>query len=528
MGRKTLLNDLLYSFKESTGKFKSYNTIMSFRDLIFPAFDDVTSTKGLYRSDSQYRSYWDCDLKGHSPFENACRRYMDDEDYLYEGCPMKKYRKKCIKEFVKQCIMERSMDILKGTLISCLEEVDFASHTQDSAQKIQDAISQLEIPRNKEDEKAIEAWTNHMYYYFYFAVTDKLHQEMALTLYRWLAEDLAEYNNETNLMYGAAGNPGMQRLYAIADRPSPNIVALYECGELEYYGKGASGRVNYNKAYEYYEKTLCCNKEHPLAAWSMAYMRFHYSTELAKKQPQYRVDEFENELFLYGKNMNWYNTIMNLATSAYDNGCSAAANLIGQILDSSEDDFPSRYRGRFKNRNAKEMYKESADANYIYGCNNYAVACLNDANKTSGKQKIELLIEAKRYLCKSADKGNCWASNKIGYFYYKGLTCDKTDIFPQDEDEAYRHFGVARKMSFADDYYWPIINLFNLFWFNDKSSFYNKLSDKELSDYYEDVNEAVDRLVKKSSISFKYDEGNKKQLEKLREIAEKMESLIER
>lgn len=355
-----------------------------------------------------------------------------------------------------------------------LEKTDI--HEKNLAVKLQGEILKLRGFKTANNgmlnEKENVRWTNCLYYYFYFAVTDKLHTDMAFSLYPELEADLDEYNSKITLMYGVTGTPGMYQLYAMANRENPNILALYECGELEYYGKGPSGKVNYNNAYNYYMRTKECNNEHHLACWSIAYMRFHYSQERARLMPEYRVDEFEREL-VNGKGTRWFDEIMYDVQSSYDNGCSAAANLLGKIIESSDEVFPINRRGRFKTRTAKELFKESAEAGYVYGCNSYAQACLKESEiATNTDEKEQLLVEAVAYMEKSAIIGSPWASNKMGNYYYHGLYLNGHTIVKQNVELAYERYLYAQILGMTEGYYWPLINLCNLFWLNSSSNHY--------------------------------------------------------
>lgn len=463
-----LIDDLLINFQSKKGLFKEYSNREHIIDLVFPHFDVYSGNKTpLFRSET-YNSCVDYDFRNNK----NCYAYMFDENTIndeMEGTTWRQVRENRINKFIISCQREGSLAELKDMLMDLLEKTDI--HDEKLSKKMLFSISQLKsfVGSNFIDEKAIENWNNTIYYYFYFAVTDKLHSDMALSLYPELEKDLDEYNQKVTMMYGVSGNPGMYQLYALANRSKPNILALYECGELEYYGKGPSGKVNYEKAYEYYEMTKECNKEHPLATWSIAYMRFHYNQELAKKKPEYKVQQFEYEL-KNGKKNSWYEAILYNVETSYDNGCSAAANLLGQIIDSSEEEFPISKRGKFKNKDSIDLYKESADAGYVFGCNNYAQTCLKKAEKSEGNSKVDLYIEAVKYLDKSAQLGNPWAANKMGLYYIKGFEVDGNVIVEQDIDLAYERFEYATVMSNAELYYWPLINICEYYWLNPDSA----------------------------------------------------------
>lgn len=450
-------------------------------DLVFPYFELYSKIKTpLYRSEI-YNSYKDSDFRNNL----HCFAYISDENSSCEeldGLTWKQIRLNVISCFVISCQREGALSDLKAALMRLLETTDI--HDTKLAAKLLFSISQMKTFGENEslDDRALKKWKDIIYYYFYFAVTDKLHSDMAFSLYPELERDLEEYNQQVTMLYGASGNPGMYQLYALSNKKKPNIIALYECGELEYYGKGSSGKVNYEKAYEYYEATKECNNEHPLATWSIAYMRFHYDQELAKEHREYRVRQLEDEL-KNGKTNSWFDTILYNAETAYDNGCAAAANLLGKIINSPNEVFPISRRGKFKNRKAIDLFKESADAGYVFGCNNYAQACLNNANSTENKdKKRNLYREALKYLEKSALLGNPWAANKMGLYYMKGLDICGENIVEKNIELAFERFNYATVMINTESYYWPLINLCENFWFNTSSDYYRKIDIQEISE----------------------------------------------
>ena len=69
-----------------------------------------------------------------------------------------------------------------------------------------------------------------------------------------------------------------------------------------------------------------------------------------------------------------------------------------------------------------DFYKESADKNYSFGCNNYALGCLKIAQKTKKRENIRYYgEEAIKYLKKSSMEGEVWAANKLGNLYLNGF-----------------------------------------------------------------------------------------------------------
>ena len=479
-----LLDDLLQHFRMAKSFYRNYRNREHFVELVFPEFELFSGIKTpLFRSEI-YNTCIDYDFRNNK----NCYAYMfgeNDSCKEYHDKTWKQIRMEKIGKFIEECQKEGALNDLKAILMELLKKTDI--HDYKLIAKLVLSIEKLKTSENCGylDNKMIDNWKKNIYYYFYFAVTDKLHSDAAFSLYPELDKDLEEYNQKVTMMYGAAGNPGMYQLYALANKDRPNIIALYECGELEYYGKGPSGKISFEKAYEYYERTKKCNKDHPLASWSIAYIRFHYDQNLARVYNEYRISQLEEEL-KNGKRNSWYDKIIHNVEIAYDHGCSAAANLLGKIIDSTDEIFPIARRGKFADYKSIDLYKESADAGYVFGCNNYAQACLNKANKIKNKQEQrDLSREAIKYLEKSALLGNPWASNKMGLYYFKGLIVGGERILKEDKELAYKHFKYATIMMHAESYYWPLINLCKKYWINADSDKYGEVNLQKVVEFLE-------------------------------------------
>lgn len=200
--------------------------------------------------------------------------------------------------------------------------------------------------------------------------------------------------------------------------------------------------------------------------------------------------------------------------SSYRYGCAAAANLIGKILDSKEEVFPVARRGDFKNMSAKQFYKESADGGYVYGCNNYANACIKEANVTVDiEQKVNLIQEAALYLEKSANLGNPWAANRYATYCINGLMVNETVIVEKNCDKAYDLLKYALVMVHSEKYYWPLINLCKYFWLDSESGRY-------LEEPLEKVLQYVEKAIEDAT-----DQSQLEELEKMRLLIRKTENV---
>ena len=441
--------------KKDTVKVLWEISMNNFMDMLFPNYEG----KNIYRAEA-YREYFYNDFRILS-------------EYIYS-------------EVQREEINGR----LKGyvsILISKSKTKELSKHLDGLLKRYIGDVVSTELLRNEikklSGSNDISLWIKNLYYYIYYAVTGRMHKELGYGKYPDLEKDLDEYKSNVVMGYGCSGVPGMSKIYALANREKPNIIALYELGEMEYYGRGPSGVINYEKAYDYYCQTLDLNNAHPLALWSIAYMKFNYKR--VKNELEYAsIPELDDELPIETesqsgkrKHRKWCEDIINKVTQSYGYGCAAAANLIGKILSASEEDFPSAYRGMFIGRNPMDFYKESADKNYSFGCNNYALGCLKIAQKTKKRENIRYYgEEAIKYLKKSSMEGEVWAANKLGNLYLNGFEINGCRILKNNENEAYKYYKQAESFFGVRKYYWALINMCKYLYCNDKSKYYKCVS----------------------------------------------------
>lgn len=370
------------------------------------------------------------------------------------------------KYIVNYIIHNKLAEDLKEMLIYALKETDI--HNGSKCERIIRILKKISI----EDDEAL---TEVLYFYIYFAITDYLHEKMAYENYDSLEKDIKEYTENVLLSVGSSGIPGMSKLYALANKnDSPNIIALYEMGELEYYGRGPSGNAanHFEEAYGYYKATLELNEVHPLALWSIAYIMFNYKRENTELENAI-ITELDDYIAKQGKNRNWYMEIIYNVEESYAYGCAAAANLIGKIIDAPEELFPTKYKISYRYKKAEDYYKESAMRGYMYGMNNYAQKLIEKANNLSEKEN-EYYSEALKYLKQSADMGEPWAANKMGLYYLKGLYIKDKVIIKKDLELSFYYFKKSFVMSGMRNNYWACLNLFHYYYNNLDSGFYNR------------------------------------------------------
>ena len=159
-----------------------------------------------------------------------------------------------------------------------------------------------------------------------------------------------------------------------------NSYANAELGSLEFDGL-VSGKVDYQKSYEYYLKATISN--HPKACWMVAYMILTG-----------RIGSIETHL-----DIAW--NYLNIAVSL---GSAAALNTMGICYRDGLT--PDRKTDINK---AREYFRKSSELGYTYAYNNLGIICEKDG----------LYAEALKYYKISADLGESWALNKVGEYYRK-------------------------------------------------------------------------------------------------------------
>lgn len=241
-----------------------------------------------------------------------------------------------------------------------------------------------------------------------------------------LLNDRKEFNSEVLEKYGCSGKPGVQAVYRLADRENPNVIALYEAAELEYYGKGFTNVPNFDKAYHYYKKAVENGKAYnPLAGWALAYMTYYY-----KNPKKELANAVVPELDAMSED---YRKIIALAhiKLSYECGCPAAANVLAAMID--DESIAPIHKSGLKSK--LEYLNIAAQSNYVYAKNNLFLYYFNLSKNTNDNNKRQqLLNEAFSNLKDSADLGEPWAINRYALHLYN----DKGD-----KKGAYKYFVSA-------------------------------------------------------------------------------------
>ena len=251
-----------------------------------------------------------------------------------------------------------------------------------------------------------------LYYLEHGYVPDNYAEEL-----NGVSGDRKEFLNEVVMKYGCSGKPGVERIYRMANREKPNTIALFEAGELEYYGKGVSSKPNYQKAYNYYTKAIEGENFNPLAGWSLGYMLYYYGD---KKNPIYNADIKEIKCMKVGERID---EAVRILKKSLDCGCPAAANVLGLILRDEKIDEMIRdfLKMKYNLVNGIEYFEIASEAGYSYAKNNlykyYA-----ELSKCDGDENFKI---AYQYIKDSAELGNTYAMNKYAKYYLIDYKNDK-------------------------------------------------------------------------------------------------------
>ena len=160
-----------------------------------------------------------------------------------------------------------------------------------------------------------------------------------------------------------------------------NPFACFEIASMECYGI-ATGKVRYDKAYDYYK--IAAEYNHPVANWAIGYL--YYEGYIGSKS--------KRDLFLAFK---YFNKARKLK-------CSNAYNSLGLILLNGT--IPHIKPNKQK---AITMFEEAISLGNIYAYNN--LGKIYESSKNYKKAFENYLI--------SASNGESWAANKVGEYYMK-------------------------------------------------------------------------------------------------------------
>ena len=305
--------------------------------------------------------------------------------------------------------------------------------------------------------------------FVYWCFTKRLAGDFSFITYDKNERDLQEYIDKILHGLGSSGMPGTGAIYAMAGRDNPNIYALFEAGEMEYYGKNTYGIRDYQSAYRYYLRAKNSIAAHPLALWSLGYMIYYYQVQGKELEHAY-VEEIESMIKRdvdtgeIVDNFTRYETAINYLTEADRNSCAAAGNVLQAIV--KNPDVPDSLKKGLKSE--EEYLIFSANADYPFAKTNLAKLYLNKAKQTKNLQERNAYIEQCRInMIGAADLGEPWAANYLARQYNEGFTeCfngENVIIFSVDKEKALYYFTLSEKCGGYTNAAWAILNLVESF-----------------------------------------------------------------
>lgn len=344
-------------------------------------------------------------------------------DRFPQSSKIKKYSEIDLEEFYKTTLhpkmlahkadMKEFCMVLANGLREVLDSDQLLPRFRNSKDAGQKLVNYLKTRAQMSDANKMSSQEFGLLLYcaVYFMMEGCIPQQYA-ELINGLQRDREEFMQSVVTKFGCSGKPGVYAIYNLADRENPNSIALYEAGELEYYGKGfLPGVPNYAQAYKYYKKAVEGKVYNPLAGWSLGYVLYYYR-DRDKRENELR-DAYIPEIHNFSAEQRKQMAIPHLLTSL-SCGCPNAANVLAAIAD--DPAIPSIYKIQMKS--AEEYLCIASDGGYVYAKNTLADRCLKRAATLSGAEKEELLKKGYAYLKESADLGEPWAMNKYGLMLY--------------------------------------------------------------------------------------------------------------
>lgn len=307
-----------------------------------------------------------------------------------------------------------AMDLLKNKAASDLPKR--LQHSRSAAGQLAEHFRALaSVPTNTfvDSQEERESFANSLYVAIYFIATGFIVPDFS-ELYNGLEQDRQEFTQEILSKFGCSGKPGVYAVYRLADRPeSPNVIALFEAGELEYYGKGFSPTPNYAKAYSYYKQATEGKVYNPLASWSLGYMLYYYHNDIKSNNELLHAEIPELD-FLSAEDR-YIKALAHLKLSC-ECGCPAAGNVLAAMID--DPNVPLIYKDKLL---PAEVYLQKASDNgYVFAKNvlydrywKRALASKSSEEATVLRQKALTLLK------ESADLGEPWAANKYARHMYE-------------------------------------------------------------------------------------------------------------
>lgn len=302
-----------------------------------------------------------------------------------------------------------------------------------------------------------------------------------------LAEDAAEYFKQM-MKYGTGRKMGIRMMQSMANKG--NAFGCFEMANMEADGD-VVGKPRYEKCYYYLIKAA--RKKHPLAIWSLGYLRYW---------------NYYNQGLTGTKHKQNYGVAMRYFKIAEKMECAAAINSIGVAYLEGHAEV-----GKDKDfSRAKEYFEKAAKMDYFFAMNNlgklyeltwkeaakHLESNLNkDLNDESPKFKD--LFKSDNYISnmelnnyifmyqkkgliefeKSAKSHDSWAANRVGWYYYEGYG---TPNNKKDPDHAKQYFELSISAPPKTRCKWALYNYANNYLINVKSKIFDDNAIKYLEE----------------------------------------------
>ncbi len=379
-------------------------------------------------------------------------------------------------------------------LISRADTTDYPFRLEgkvDLCKKLSNYLKSLSTKCNSDPYPDI-LFSETLYAVVFFLALGRIYDGIYPKLFA-LEDDEQIFLQQVVKKYGANSIPGSFAIFSLAE--AGNVVALYEAFLIYYYGRFNNTR-NFAKAFEYCKKAAI-NEEsiNPTSLFDMAYFYYYYHNK------DYPLNELFNACIPQIDNDSDIVDIddqkiqaLEYCKKAYEYGCVAATNLLGNIL--SDRSFSAKKKKMIMGDNVKtplDYYLEAAKNGYVYAYNNLYKHYKEVADHTEdAKEKEKNFSLAMKYLKMSANAFETWACNRYGlYLYEKGTV-----------EEAYKYFSRGVEIfhpwcsyNLIEKYYIPVYKGEKSFDFLDDSIDYSLLI-KVCLNSYEEIAQRTQLLLK--------------------------------
>ena len=298
---------------------------------------------------------------------------------------------------------------------------------------------------------------HYIYLIIYWSVQKSLPPTFFFeTYYR---NQLNEFNDKIVCKYGVNSIPGRRAIMQLA---STNIFAMYEIGNLYYYGNTETKKPDYNKALAYFRKSAGLSnseqidpvKSNPLALWLVSYMyiNYHYRLDLKDIDTVYEIERLSREERIEF-------SIRYCKSAIQKNGCIPAINMLGIISNLLAED----QRKSYSLKEPAYYFLEAAKNDYVYSYNNLAILEFKSMLCTSGAEQQTHLDKYIEYLSLAASEHEPWASNALGLFYLTGnITHEGSTLSfhtPANREKALSYFEAATTPYTNSNSAWAYVNM---------------------------------------------------------------------